>query len=288
MAFFHKKNIEKFTANYAIAAVFVILIIKLVGWTSTNSLSIFTSLIDSSLDIVMSVLNMLAIRYALKPSDEDHKFGHTAIEDIAGIIQSVFIVSSALFIVFEGINRFANPAEIQNNSTGVWIMVFSILITFSIIIVQKYAVKKTGSQIIEADSLHYISDFISGALIIVSLFFVGSSGYYLDIIVAFLISAYLLKGAWKIGFRSFNHLMGREADDDVIREIRSMIQLDSRIIGFHKLKTRYMGRKLIIQVDIDVSSSLSLVEAHSIADELQRTVTGRIPDSEIIVHVDPH
>ncbi len=288
MAFLSKKNIERFSANYAIGAVFIILIIKFVAWTQTNSLSIFTSLIDSSLDIMVSILNMIAIRYALKPSDEDHKFGHTAIEDIVGIAQSVFILASAIFIMFEGINRFIYPAEIENNSAGIWIIIISTVITLSIVLVQKYTIKRTNSHIIEVDSIHYASDFLSGFLIIISLLFSGKAGYFIDIIVAFIISGYLMSGAWKIGLRSFNNLMGKETDEKIITEIRSIIQLNSRIIGFHNLKTRHMGRKIVIQVDIDVSNSLSLVEAHEIADELQKTVMEKIPDSEIIVHMDPH
>lgn len=288
MSFLTPKNIEKFSANYAVMAVFVILLIKLVGWTSTNSLSIFTSLIDSSLDILVSVLNAIAIRYALKPSDDDHKFGHTAIEDIVGIAQAVFIVASGVFIFFEGINRFANPGEIENNSTGIWIIITSTLITLSIILVQKYAISKTKSQIIEADSLHYTSDFLSGILIVVSLFFTGKAGYFLDIAVAFLISVYLVSGAWKIGFRSFNNLMGKEADDKTVNEIKSIIQLNSQIIGFHDLKTRYMGRKLIIVVDIEVLKTLDMVTAHSIADELEKTLKESFGDIEVTIHIDPH
>ncbi|MDX1950494.1 MAG: cation diffusion facilitator family transporter [Rickettsiales bacterium] len=282
------KSLEKFAGNYAVGAVFIILALKLIGWVQTNSLAILTSLFDSSLDILVSILNLIAIKYAQKPADEDHKFGHTGIEDIIGFAQSVFIFSIAIFIGYESINRIFYPSEIINNTLGIWVILVSTLINLSVVGLYKYTFKRTKSQIIESDSLHYVSDFFTNILVISSLIFIGEAGYYFDISAAIFISAYMLLGSTKIAKRSFDNIMGKEANEEILEKIKSIIHLNSKIIGFHNLKTRYMGRKLIILVDIDISDKLSFLEAHNIADELEKKLKTEFEDCEVTIHTDPH
>ncbi|NDG98598.1 MAG: divalent metal cation transporter FieF, partial [Proteobacteria bacterium] len=74
-----------------------------------DALSLMASLADSILDVIASLVNLFAVRYALQPADEDHRFGHGKAEDIAAFAQSAFIAGSALFIVIEAIGRTINP-----------------------------------------------------------------------------------------------------------------------------------------------------------------------------------
>ncbi len=282
------KSLEKFAANYAVGAVFIILALKLIAWVQTNSLSILTTLFDSSLDIFISLINLFAIKYAQKPADDDHKFGHTGIEDIAGFAQSIFIFAIALFIGYEALNRFFYISEVENNNFGIWAILVSTLINASVVALYKYTFNRTKSQIIEADSIHYVSDFFTNVIVISCLTLRGEIGYFFDIAVAIFISIYMVLGSVKIFKRSFDNIMGKEADEETIEKIKSIIHLNSKIIGFHNLKTRFMGRKLIILVDIDISDAISFVEAHNIADELEKNLKLEFSECDVNIHTDPH
>jgi len=107
-------NLMKLATYFSVATAFVIIIIKVTAWIYTDSLSVLASLADSILDVISSLVNLLAVHYALRPADEDHRFGHGKAEDIASFAQSAFIAGSALFITIQAIGRSIDPHPLQN------------------------------------------------------------------------------------------------------------------------------------------------------------------------------
>ena len=155
-------------ATYASVGVAIVLIVtKVIAWILTDSVSLLSTLIDSLLDAAASVINLIAVRHALQPADEEHRFGHGKAEPLAGLAQSAFIVGSALFLIFESIERLAHPTMIVNPEIGYGVMVFSIFVTVGLVFFQRYVVRKSGSLAIGADSLHYQTDvMINGSVLI--------------------------------------------------------------------------------------------------------------------------
>jgi ferrous-iron efflux pump FieF len=262
----------------------LLIILKIYGWVLTGSLSIFSSLVDSFLDIIVSTINLFAIFYALKPADEDHRFGHTAIEDIAGLGQAAFIFGAALIILLEGFNQFFNPLAILYSHVGINIMLIVIFFNLALVIFQKYASRKTNSLIVSADSVHYETDVLMNLGIIFSLYL---NIKYLDPILAIIIALYISKSAWKIGVRAFNNLMSKEMPEEMKQKIYKIIAEQSGIKGFHQLKTRFSGRKAFIQMHIELSKALSLLEAHHITDKLEHDLAKEFADLDVIIHQDP-
>ena len=112
----------------ALAVVIIIIIAKIYAWFSTNSMAIFSSLLDSMLDFSASLVNLIAIKYSSSPPDDNHRFGHNKIEDIAVFAQAIFFISSSGFMIFECTRRFLNPEIINDVSSGIHIMIFSTLL----------------------------------------------------------------------------------------------------------------------------------------------------------------
>jgi len=272
---------------FSITISIILFSVKIYGWIVTGSVSLLSSLLDSGLDIIISVLNIMAIIYASKPADKDHKFGHRSIEDIVGLVQATFIASSAFFLVYEAINKIITPQDITNNITGIKVIIFSIFGTLAIILFQNHIAKKTKSIIVETDLLHYMSDFLLNIAVIISLYLAVKPGFsFIDPIIALIIAVYILRTAFKIGIRSFDNLMDHElpkAEHDRLVEI---INNHEGVLGFHELKTRRSGNKKFIQLHIDVDANLNLRDAHLIADDLEEKL-GQDDDAEIIAHLDP-
>lgn len=277
-------SLLKKTAFLPLFVTIFLIILKIYGYIETNSLSIFSSLADSFLDILISSINLLAIFYALKPADEDHRFGHTAIEDIAGLAQAAFLTGSGMVILLEGINRFFNPIELEQASLGITIMLAVIAITLALVIIQKYVARKTNSLILQADSLHYETDVLMNLAIIIALYF-GKSN--LDIIIAICISFYIGSSAFKIGKKSFDNLMDKEMPEEMKNRIYETIRQHEEIKGFHQLKTRFSGRKIFIQMHVELDRNLSLSTAHKITDKLEQSLIEQFSDAEVIIHQDP-
>lgn len=241
----------------AVSVALTLLIAKIYGYRETDSVSIFSSLVDSALDIGISLINFIAIRYALKPADEDHPYGHTAIEDIVGLLQSMVIFFGCGFILAESMHRFLFPEEVKQNMLGINIMIFSIVLTFALVIYQRFTIRRTKSIVVEADSLHYTSDLLSGILIIVSLYLTENPSLnFVDPVLAVLIALYIGRDAIKIGLRAFNNLMDKEISEEDKKKIIGLIEQNKKHNGYHDLKTRHNGNKIFVQFDLEMDGDL--------------------------------
>lgn len=272
----------------AIIISIILVLLKTYGWFKTDSVSFLSSLLDSSLDVLISFLNILAVIYAAKPADEKHKFGHNSIEDIVGLVQASFIGASGLFVVYEAGARLQKPQIITEAAFGIKIILLSMIATFMIIIIQSFIAKKTRSPIVKADLLHYSTDFLVNSTIILSLYLASKAEYaYFDSLFACLIAIYILYMAGKIGFRAFNNLMDHELPPEYLKKITNLIKADKQIRGYHKLKTRRSGSKEFVQLHIEVAAQLNLSKAHAIADNLEQKIEALAENVEAIIHIDP-
>lgn len=262
--------------------------IKTYAWFITDSVSLLSSLLDSSLDIIVSVCNMMAIYYSAKPADEDHRFGHDAIEDIVGLVQAAFISAPAMFLIYEASHRIRDPQPILQADAGITVMAISMICAVIIVLYQRYIAKKTGSLVVKADLMHYLGDFLVNASIMVSLYLAAKPGWALaDPVLAILIAIYIFYSAFGIGLRAFNNLMDRELPDNVRNEIITVLENDRNILGYHALKTRQSGSRRFIQVHLDFDEALSLKKAHDISVAVRTKILDKIGEAEIIIHEDP-
>ena len=262
--------------------------LKIYGWHETSSVSLLSSLLDSAMDILVSTLNMAAILYAAKPADDDHRHGHTAIEDIVGLVQASFIAASGIFLLYEAVQRFIEPAEVQQPMIGVSVLAISVIVPLIIVIYQRMVLSKTKSVVLEADSLHYMTDLLMNGLIIVSILIASQQGLgIVDPILATLIAGYILYSARKIGMRAFNHLMDKEVPEEEYNKIVEIINAHAGVLDSHALKTRYSGSKIFMQMHIEVDASLNIRDAHDIADGLESKLLAHFGNAEAIVHIDP-
>ncbi len=279
-------NVSAGIASVAVALVLVAA--KSWAWAETGALSVAASLVDSALDLVVSIANLAAILYAAKPADEDHRFGHNSIEDIAALAQAVMVATAGVALGWRGVERLLSPQPLAAESAGIAVMVLSVALTGVLVWWQRRVARQTGSKVVAADSLHYLSDLLPAAGAIVAL---GASALFgvvrLDSVVSLVAAAVLLRGAWKIGGSAFSALMDREAPAEVERRIAGVVENFPDIRGFHDLKTRVSGSRTFVQLHIELDGSQPLLDAHEIGARLRRSILMAVPGSEVIIHMDP-
>ncbi len=284
------QKLMKISTYITVVGVSLIILAKIYGWFTTESVTILASLVDSLLDICVSIMNLLALHYALQPADHQHRFGHGKVEDIAVFSQAVFFALSGLGLIFTAVKRFFYPNDqiLSSGNLGIEILIFSIIITLIIVVFQYYVMNKAKSHIIEADSVHYITDFLANVAAIIGI--VVAVHYEMpmfDSITAIAISIYIILNAVKLFRRAFNNLMDHELDESERQVIIEIIKSHNKVNGFHDLKTRYAGTKPFIQFHLELDQNMTLKEAHVIAIEVERKILDQIPNAEIIVHQDP-
>ena len=260
---------------------------KMLVWFFSNSITILASMTDSMMDLVTSVINYIAVRFAIKPPDEDHNYGHAKIEALAGLAQCAFISASAIFLLVSSINRYFNPVQLMNIDLGIYVTVLSLILTLFVVVFQTYVIKKTDSQIIAADRLHCQSDLYSNLAIIVSLL-ICSTGYEIaDVIFALLITVYIAHGVYGIGVRSLNVLLDKKISNHLINDITSIMLATPGVLGRHEMRTRRVGNYIYIQVHMCIDRNISLEEAHAIASTAQKAVLCKYSQADILIHMDP-
>jgi ferrous-iron efflux pump FieF len=276
-------------ATYASVSVAALMIlIKLVAWIATDSVSMLSSLLDSLLDAAASVLNLLAVRQAVTPADREHRFGHGKAEALAGLGQAAFIGGSAMFLFIEAAHHLVQPAPTINTELGIAVMMIAIAITLALVLYQRGVVRRTGSLVISADELHYRSDVILNGSVIVSLVASGMLGWpYADPLFGIAIGLWIIYGAWQVAKKAVGQLMDRELPDADRARIRAIALAHPAVTAVHDLRTRASGPTAFIQVHIEMDGGMALAEAHRVSDEVEAQLLAAFPRSEVMIHQDP-
>jgi ferrous-iron efflux pump FieF len=265
----------------------ILIIIKFGAWVATSSISLQATLFDSILDAAASLINLFAVREALRPADKEHRFGHGKIEALAALGQSAFIAGSAAFLSFEALRRFYEPETIQHTHIGIGVMVISIILTLSLVLFQRYVVRVTRSAAIKADATHYKADLMVNAGVILALISAEWFHWYLiDTLLGFAIAGYIVYTAWEIASEAFHILIDRELPNEQRTHIRELALSHPQVKGIHDLRTRSAGLQSFVQLHLEMDGAMSLSAAHLVTDEVMHLITNAYPEAEVIIHQD--
>lgn len=292
-----QKNDDLHNTNYAywvkLAAIssssvaLLLVVIKFYAWLISDSSAMLASTTDSILDLFASVMNIVILRFALAPADKEHKFGHGKAESLAGLVQAAFVLGSALLLIFNGVERVINPQVIVHSEVAIWVTIIAVLLTLALVILQRFVIKKTGSVVINADALHYQSDLLLNLGVLAAI--ILSQGLWLqaDGVFTIAVALYLLFGAGQIIYQSVYQLMDHELNDDEVAKITNIILAHEHTLGLHELRTRQSGAQRFIQFHLELDDSLSLLQAHSIGDEIEHEICQALAPCEVFIHHDP-
>ncbi|ADZ40587.1 TPA: CDF family cation-efflux transporter FieF [Yersinia enterocolitica] len=265
----------------------ILLIIKIFAWWHTGSVSLLAALVDSLVDLAASLTNLFVVRYSLQPADEEHTFGHGKAESLAALAQSMFISGSALFLFLTGFQHLASPEPLQDPGLGIWVTLIALFSTLILVTFQRWVVRKTQSQAIRADMLHYQSDVMMNGAILIALALSWYGFHRADALFALGIGVYILYSALRMGYEAVQALLDRALPDDERQEIINIVTSWPGVIGAHDLRTRQSGPTRFIQIHLEMEDMLPLMEAHILADQVERALLHRFPGADILIHQDP-
>lgn len=276
-------------ASIASTAVAIVLIAgKSVAWWMTDSVSLLSTLLDSSLDLLASLVTLISVRHALVPADREHRFGHGKAEALAGLIQSGFIGASAIWLLISAGQRIYAPQPVTQETVGYVVMAGSIALTLGLVLFQRAVISRTASMAIGADHLHYKSDLLTNVGVIVALVLSSRFGLSIaDPIIAGLIGLYILKSAADIAVGAYNVLMDRELPEEEREKIKAIVRAHPQVRDLHDLRTRSSGMTTFIQLHMELDPEMTLAAAHVVGDEVEDAIRREFPGAEIIVHQDP-
>lgn len=273
----------------AAAFAFSLAILKGLAFVQSGSVALLASLVDSLLDGLASLVNLVAIRYAMVPADDGHRFGHGKAEPLAALAQTAFITGSGLFVLLEALRRYSldDPISPQGLS-GIVVMLIAIVGTAALVLYQRRVARQTGSLVVEADALHYLSDMLSNVAVLAALVLASQpSFWWVDPLAAILIAMYVLHSAYTVGRQALGQLMDHELPSAMRTAIADAACQEPGVLGVHDLKTRAAGPYRFVQLHLEVDGSLPLNVAHEIGDRVAERVRGACEDAQVIIHQDP-
>jgi len=281
-------RLKRLAASASLAVAAFLTLLKLVAAVASGSAAILSSLVDSMADIAASAVTWLAVRVARQPPDRRHRFGHGKAESLSALGLAALVTGSALFVLVEAARRLWDPQPLRATGLAVVVMAVSLLATAALVVFQQQVVRRTRSQAIAADRLHYASDFLSNIAVLVSLLLVDRLGLlWLDPLVAVAVAAWLLKASWTIGRRSVDTLMDHELPTVDRARIEAIVRAHPEVASFHDLRTREAGGVRFIEFHIELDAEMTVRAAHRVTDALEHELREAFPDAEIIIHQEP-
>lgn len=284
----YKPHYALWAGMASVATVALLIALKLFAFWQSESVSILATLIDSLSDAVVSVISFMAIRYSLKPADEDHRYGHGKVEGLAALFQAAFIVGAGVFLVFESISRFASPHPVTQNGFIIGIMTVSILLSALLVFIQNHSLKYAPSLAVEADKAHYSGDIaVNGGVVAVLVALQYGAPAWIDPAFAVVVAFYLAGVALVIAMKGVDMLLDRELPADLRKAIATRVLSHEGVMGIHDLRTYKSGMTVFISFDIELDPDLVLREAHEIVREVELELLQDFPHAEILIHADP-
>lgn len=283
---------KKFSAGLSIVSNTLLIIIKAIAGVLSGSISVVSEALHSFADLSASLIAFFSVSKSSEPADDDHPFGHGKYEDLAGFIEAILIILTALYILFlagEKIIKHGGSYEIHT-TIGISVMALSIVVNWVVSSYLHSVAKKTDSIALKTDAEHLRADIYSSLGIIAGLVAVKLTGLtILDPLIAIFVAAIILKTGWKLTKQSSNNLLDGSLPKDDKNKIEEIIlHFHSQgVIGTKQIRTAKSGSKRLIQMTIFLPAGITLIEAHNICDEIEFQIRQNLRNSDIIIHAEP-
>jgi cation diffusion facilitator family transporter len=278
---------KKRVAGISVIAAVFLTGFKLIVGLLTGSLGILSEALHSALDLVAAVITYFTVRVSDRPADKNHHFGHGKTENFSALVETLLLVITCIWIVYEAANR------LISGNTHIEVTVWSyivVLTSIAIDITRSRALYKVArkykSQALEADALHFSTDIWSSAVVLVGLLCANFGIYAADSIAALGVALIVLTVSYRLGKRAINVLLDR-SPLTLSDEISSIIKLIPEVLYFHDLKVRVAGADTFVNITIHVDPELKITEAHAISDRVEEILCKRIERCEVHIHYEP-
>ena len=273
----------------ALVVAIALVVIKLAAWLATDSVVLLSSAIDAFVDMASSIVTFIGVRYAGRPPDHDHRFGHGKGEAIAGFTQATVLTGAALVLAFQSAQRLIFPERVEQLGIGIAVILVSLAAAIGLVLLQTWVVRRTGSTAIAADRAHYLTDIAVNLAVLSALAVTWATGWErADPAFALAIAGYMLWSSYTIAMDVLEQLLDRELPHDERERIKDTLLACAGVQGVHDLRTRHAGDRTFVEFHLEVEGHLSIEEGHAICDMGEAAIKQLfLATVEITAHLEP-
>jgi cation diffusion facilitator family transporter len=277
-------------AALSIASNLVLIALKLVAGAITGSVAIITEAIHSSIDLVASLIAFVSVRKADVPADEEHRYGHYKIENLAAAIEGMLILVGSGVIVVEAIRHLVRGSHVDKLGFGIAVVAFSGIVNLAVSAFLARRARQTESAALEGDAAHLRTDALTSFGVLAGLVLVQVTGaQWIDPAVALAVAAAIVVAGVRLITRSSRVLVDEALPEEERKAIaEEVVAFGPRgVAGFHKLRTRRGGAHRYVDLHVQFREGTTLEAAHETAHELQDAIASRLRNTDVLIHLEP-
>jgi cation diffusion facilitator family transporter len=283
----HHHNEKSSVALSSVLAGAFLTFSKLIVGLMTNSMGIISEAAHSALDFVAALMTYFAVRAGDKPADEQHPYGHGKIESVSALFETALLYITSFWIVYEAGHRlFFHQAEVEATWYSIAVVVISIIIDISRSRALYRVARKTNSQALEADALHFSTDIWSSAVVLIGLVFVRFGIFKADSIAAILVALIVLRVGWNLGKRTVDVLIDT-APEGLVEKVKETACKVDGVLSVERVRIRPVGAFAFVDMVVDVHRGLSLEKVYSVTKAVEKEIHALVPGADITIHPKP-
>jgi cation diffusion facilitator family transporter len=265
--------------------------VKLAAGVFTQSFALISDAVNSLGDVLASAVVLVALRVAQRPADEEHPYGHTRAEAIAGSNVALLIIMSALLVAWEAIHRIHDVHPIPPVWT-LWIAAANVVIKESLYWYKRHVGRRTGSSALIANAWDHRSDALCSLAVLIGLSLVrwgGRDWMAADDVAALVVVAAILWSGARLFRKSASELMDIQAEPELVQQIRDTAEAVPDVQAVEKLWVRKSGLEYFADIHVEVDPQLSVARGHAVGHEVKDRLRETFPAlRDVLVHLEPH
>lgn len=282
-----QKEKNKVALSSVLAAMFITSF-KLIIGILTGSLGILSEALHSALDMIAAIITFFSVRVSDKPADKEHNYGHGKIENLSALVETLLLLITCVWIIYEAIHRLASgKTDIEVSVWSYVVVISSIIIDYTRSRALSKVAKKHNSAALEADALHFSTDIWSSSVVLFGLICYQFLGWHqADSIAALFVAVIVLYVSFELGKKAIDVLLDK-SPQNVTKTVRETLKEFPEVLRYHGLKARTAGADTFIKFNVHLNPDLSLREVHEVCDKIELKLQSLIARSEVYIHAEP-
>ena len=263
--------------------------IKVVAWALTGSMALLAAAVDGILDVCTSVVTLVGVRYAERPEDFNHRYGHGKGETLAAFLQALLLAGAGCTLVYHAVEQFLHPKALTALEAGVLMTVGSLIAVGCLVALQTWVIRRTQSPAIIADRQHYVADIIVNIGVLVSLGTTWLTGWErVDPIMGLGLSVYMIWCASTMVREALQALLDEELPAAERTDIKDAVRACAGVVNLHDLRTRNASDRKFIEFDLEVDGEITVRAGHDICERAAAAVRALFDGkAEVLIHAEP-
>lgn len=277
-------------AMVSVASNTILIALKVAAGILTGSVGVLSDAVHSLMDLIASTISLASVRKADAPADASHRYGHEKLEDLSAGAQALLLLFGAAFIAIEAVRRLIGGGRVQSIGIGIAVAAAAAAINAAVSTYLTRTGRSTESAALHATAADLRTDAIVSLGVMVSLALVRLTGArWIDPVVGLLVAAAISATGVRILTDAGRRLADEALPDDELAILQQVIDsfITGEVVGVHDVRARHVGSRHQVDLHMQFSDGTSLRRAHYLSHQLQDAIVGRLPETTVLVHLEP-